>query len=156
MRTWDDFKKTMRAEDPIFDFARQGNLEGLKLSANQNNIHDKDANGYSALMLAAYYGHLEASEFLLGLGADPNSTDKSHNSILMGVSFKGYLPVVKLLMAHGADPKFTNDKNQTALQFAQMFGRSEVANYLNSTKEFKMTDQIASWLTYVFPKRSLK
>jgi len=153
MRTWDDYKKTMKIEDPIFDLARSGNLENLQSALTKDNLNLKDGKGYSPLMLAAYNGNFEATEFLLEMGADPNSSDNSGSTILMGASFKGHLEIVKLLVEKGANPKATNPKNQTALQFAQMFGRTEVANFLNQNKRFVMSDQLSSWFTFIFPSR---
>lgn len=156
MRTWDDYKKTMRTEDQIFNLARGGNAEALRGSITKENINSKDPKGYSALMLAAYNGNLEATKLLLDYGSDPNSRDNTGNTILMGAAFKGHKEIVELLVQNGADPLATNPKKQTALQFAQMFGRTEVAEYLNQSKRYAMSDQISSWLTYVFPKRSSK
>jgi hypothetical protein len=47
-------------------------------------------------------------------GADPNAVDISGNTILMG-----------------ADPSMMNDRNQTSLNFAQMFEREKIVQYLN-------------------------
>jgi len=154
MRSWDDYKKTMPSVDPVFDYARTGNIDGLKEVLRSGTINGKDAKGYSPLMLAGYNGQLEATELLLSLGADPNSTDLTGNTILMGVAFKGHVEIVKLLIAHGADPRATNPKQQTALQFAQMFGRAEVAKLLSTDKNFSLTDQLTSWLSFIFPTRS--
>ena len=52
-------------------------------------------------MIAVYNGNVEAAEFLLGKGADPNSTDLSGNTILMGAAFKGDVGLVKLLLNRG-------------------------------------------------------
>ena len=65
MRSWSDYKKTMRTE-----------------------IDVKDSKGHSALMLAAYNGHQETVKLLLDRGADPNSLDLSGNTILMGLLSK--------------------------------------------------------------------
>src|SRR5262245_17796629 len=87
-------------------------------------LNARDERGYSALMLAAYCGGLEAAEVLLARGANPNGTDFAGNSVLMGAVFKGHLPLVRRLLEHGADPKLKNAAGLDAFDFALQFGRS--------------------------------
>ena len=154
MRTWDDYKATMRAENPLLAFARNGNVEGLAQFLTPENIDEKNHKGYSALMLAAYNGQFEACEYLLIHGADPNSVDTSGSTILMGAAFKGHFEIVKLLVNHGADVDAENPKGQTALQFAQMFGRSEVVKYFKTKKDkaevFGLVDIVSGWSSFMF------
>ena len=154
MRSWEEYKSTMRAESPLLAFARNGNVEGIAQSLTTENINEQNHKGYSALMLAAYNGQYEASEYLLIHGADPNSLDATGNSILMGAAFKGNLAIVRLLVEHGADITIENPKGQTALQYAQMFGRADVAKYLKNKTEkpevFGLVDIVSGWSSYMF------
>lgn len=154
MRTWDEYKTTMRSESAVLAFARSGSLDGLAQTLTPENINEQNHKGYSALMLAAYNGQLEATEYLLIHGADPNSIDTTGNTILMGAAFKGNLEIVKLLVEHGADAEIVNPKGQSALQFAQMFGRADVVKYLKSKQEkdqvFGLLDIVSGWSSFMF------
>lgn len=130
MKNWDTFRALMISEDPIFLFARRGDIEGIKKSVNILNLDKKDEKGYSPLMLAAYHGHYEAVELLLSLTADIHSRDNHGNSILMAATFRGHLPIVKLLLEHGADPDACNYRRQTALVFARTFKLRKIEEIL--------------------------
>lgn len=121
MRNWEDCKRSLFSEDPIFAFARSGNIEGVKKTVNVLNLDAKDKKGYSPLMLAACHGHFELVKLLISLSADIHSRDKNGNSILMAATFHGHLPIVECLLEHGADPEAANFKKQTALAFARTF-----------------------------------
>lgn len=150
MRTWQDLNRIMRNEANVFSFARRGDLEGLKaLSISRECLNDKDAKGYSPLMLAVYHGHQELAAYFLCLGADPNSVDHSGNSILMVAAFKGHVAIVRLLVEHGADIDAKNPKGHVAKDFAQMFARHDVVRYLNeNTRPKPQTSRFRRWLDY--------
>lgn len=157
MRSWQDYKSTMSEELPQFIWAREGSLIALKsIEFDAELINRKNHKGHSALMLAAYNGHYEVAEWLISQGADVNSIDESGNSILMGVAFKGHLPVLNLLLRSGADPDYTNGKGQSALDFAQMFGRSDVVKKIksiyNQPEVFGFQDFLKSWIS-VFTRK---
>lgn len=160
MRSWQDYKTTMDEELPQFIWAREGRLIALKsLELDPELINRKNHKGHSALMLAAYNGHVEATEWLISHGADVNSIDGSGNSILMGVAFKGHLSILNLLLKNGADAGYSNEKGQTALDFAQMFGRSDVVKKLKSNRNqpevFGFQDFLKSWIS-VFNKKGVR
>jgi hypothetical protein len=138
----------MERPSDVFDWARNGHIELLAtIPAAAVNI--KNEKGYSPLMLAAYHGHSLACELLLAKGADANSVDLAGNSILMGVAFKGHLEIAQILIENGADISYRNSKNQNALHFAQLFGRSDVIKYLkekhNQQPEFGLKDIFQGW-----------
>lgn len=131
MRNWNDTKKLLLTEDPLFAYCRRGDIEGIKKTVNIVNLDAKDDKGYSPLMLSAYYGHYEAVVLLLNLGADIHSRDKNGNSILMAATFKGNLSIVELLLQSGADPEACNYKRQTALLFARTFKMKKIEQILS-------------------------
>ncbi len=157
MRTWTDFKKTMREEDSIFEFARSGDLDSLRqLELTAERINARNTKGYSALMLAAYNGNVEVARFLLDRGADPDSADLTGSTVLMGAAFKGDLAIVRMLIDAGARVEARNARNQSALDFANMFGRADVARFLKSQKQsekFGLADVLSGWVSYLFPMR---
>jgi uncharacterized protein len=130
----------------------------VKLAKDENDIDRKNAKGYSPLMLAAYNGHLEATRYLISIGADIDSTDNSGNSILMGVAFKGHKEILQLLLLHKANARHRNAAGQDALQFAQMFGRFDCADLLRSNQgKSRWWQVISAWFSYINPlKRERK
>lgn len=134
----------------IFEAARSGQKalisEALKSGID---INAKNEKGHSALMLAAYNGHYEVSDFLIQNGADVNSVDLEGNSILMGVVFKGHTQVFELLILAGANLDHANPKKQNALDLAVMFGRRNLIfriNQLqNSNRSAGRMEQVKTW-----------
>ena len=135
MRNWNDYKKTYRAKSDIFDFARVGDLRGFANLLSENAELDLDAKnhrGYSALMLAVYNGQKDFCEALLRGGADVNSRDFLGNTVLMACAFKGNLNILKLLLHFGAITTHKNKSKMNARDWALMFGRTEIIQYLDS------------------------
>jgi hypothetical protein len=131
MSSWDDYKKTMIAPASLSVAAKQNDVEELaRLLAQGAAIDERDARGYSPLMLAAYAGHAEAFAFLLSRGADPNTADLAGNSVLMGAAFKGHYAMVRELLSAGADPTAKNAAGLDARAFAVTFGRADIAALL--------------------------
>src|SRR6202051_1872201 len=84
----------------FFDAARQGRddlLGGLIQSGMKPD--ERDAHGYTALILAAYNGQAATVDFLIQKGANPCAIDTNGNSSLMGVAFKGETAILKRLIA---------------------------------------------------------
>ena len=70
-----------RPEDLLFDAARRGDVPALKeLLATGLDVNVTNGKGFSALTLASYDDHLEATKFLLEAGASPNVQDVSGNT----------------------------------------------------------------------------
>jgi ankyrin repeat protein len=158
MRTWNEYKTTFARGEALHEAARSGDvLQIARLLAQIDALNEKNAKGYSALMLAAYNGHLEASRYLISVGADVNSTDPAGNSILMGVAFKGHKDILQLLLRSGADPQHKNRAGQDALQFAQMFGRFDCAELLQSGEpKARWKQMLIAWFGYINPFKSAR
>jgi hypothetical protein len=136
MRNWHDYKKTMLTPETLGQAAQTNDLLALaRLLEAGAAINEKDARGYSPLMLAVYAGNREAAEMLLRRGADPQATDLGGNSILMGAAFKGHLDLVRRLLQAGVDVEARNHAGLTALDFANTFGRVEVAEFLKALSQ---------------------
>lgn len=158
MKTWQDYRRTMRAEAPLFDYARDAALDALRaVDWAKTDIDAKNHKGYSALMLAAYHGHVDVARYLLQRGADANTADGGGNSALMGAAFKGYIDTVRLLIEYGADIDARNAKGQTATDFAHLFGRVQVARFLKQCRRqpqtFGLRDMAAGWISFFFNQR---
>lgn len=136
MTTWNNYKKTYRTESDIFDFARIGDLRGFANIVSENPNLDLDAKnqkGYSALMLAVYNGEQLFCEALLRGGADVNSRDSIGNTVLMACAFKGNLKLLKLLLHFGAITTYENRTKMNVRDWAKMFKRTEIIQYLDNT-----------------------
>lgn len=116
------------------DHARHGETEELRLMLeHQLPVNLADYQGNTLLMLAAYHDHPETVQLLLNFGADPDRRNNRGQTPLAGVAFKGYATIVSLLLAAGADPlalQGTEENKMTPLDFAKMFGRTEVQSLL--------------------------
>lgn len=158
MRSWNEYKTTFGSADAFHEAARTGDvLQIARLADSIGDLDQKNAKGYSALMLAAYNGHLEASRYLISIGADINSTDAAGNSILMGVAFKGHRDILELLLRFNADPHHKNRAGQDALQFAQMFGRFDCAELLQKGEpKARWKQMLAAWFGYINPFKSVR
>ena len=66
-------------------------------------IEAKNKYEYTALMVAAYKGHLEVVKYLVESGAKIESKNKYENTALMSAAIGGHLEVFKYLVSKGAD-----------------------------------------------------
>lgn len=116
----------------LFDAARAGDAQLLsELIARGSEIDARDAQGNTALILAAYHGRLEALDTLLQAGTNPNLADARGNTALMGALFKGETAIAKrLLVDPRTDVDVRNHAGQTAAMFAALFGRGELLEAL--------------------------
>jgi ankyrin repeat protein len=115
----------------FFDAARQGRadlLDGLIKSGMKPD--ERDPNGYTALILAAYNGQAATVDFLVQHGADACAADPKGNSSLMGVAFKGETAIAQRLIADHCDVNARNNAGQTALMMAALFGQTDVVKLL--------------------------
>lgn len=67
------------------------------------NVNAYDFYKGSALIRAAYFGHLKMVELLLAYDADVNIRDFADNTALLNALVNGYPEVVNLLIANGSD-----------------------------------------------------
>ena len=116
----------------FFDAARNG--DGVLINEYVKSGFPVDARtpqGYTALILAAYHGHLETVKQLAALGADPCARDGHGSTALMGATFKVELGVVKYLLdqpcTHADD---ANGDGQTAAMYAALAGNGRLIDML--------------------------
>ena len=115
-----------------FDAAREGDsaMLGAFYQAGLD-VNVANEKGYTALILAAYHGHTDTVNFLIGeANANPCQEDNRGNTALMGAIFKGHVSVAKQLVFADCDIDEENAQGQTALMFASLFDRQEIINTL--------------------------
>ena len=84
--------------------ARVGDLASAKLLvAAGANVHDADAWGVTATVLAAHSGFGDLVEFLLDHGADANAAAAGFSALHVAIMRRDE-KMVRTLLAHGADP----------------------------------------------------
>ncbi|KAI2499332.1 serine/threonine kinase [Fragilaria crotonensis] len=96
------------------------------------NVNGKDEYGYTALIRASMFSHVEVVRFLLDHdGVDVNTKDDFGVAALIAGSRKGHLEVVRALLKHdGVDVNIKNDHGATALIIAIEKGHVEVVRAL--------------------------
>lgn len=124
---WTQHKPTISVARSLWAAAKANDVVQLSRLLDEGcPIDERDARGYSALMLAGYSGNLDAVEVLLARGADPNTADFFGNTVLMGAAYKGFAKIAQRLLAAGADLDATNYGGLDARGFALTWGRTEV------------------------------
>jgi ankyrin repeat protein len=88
------------------------------------------ANGHTALMYAAEFGHVEVGKLLLASGAEINAVDNYNDPALNVAAFHGQLEFAKMLVEMGAELDVRGYANQTALGHAISRGHEDVAAFL--------------------------
>ena len=110
--------------DDLIYGGRAGDVDEIRESlAAGAPVDGRDANGTTALMMAAANGHVEAMQVLLSAGADINATNERGNTSLHWAVFTGQEEAVKtLLAAGGCDVFVKNEQGLTAAMDAERAG----------------------------------
>jgi len=118
----------------IFTAAEKGEMGMITelLSADPTLVTKHREDGWTALHLAAYYGHPEAVGILLARGADVNlrSTNSMENTPLHAAVAGRHFDVVKVLLENGIGVNATQHGGWTALQGAANNGDTRLAELL--------------------------
>lgn len=135
------FSTSMAAQKSVFDIARSGSLEELKLlmRENPNAINARNENGYTPLILASYKRNNEVALHLINHVEDINAK-ADDGTALMAAVVKGNVEIARALLEKGADPNVLDKSKVTALLFATMFKNTEIVELLvkaNADKSIK-------------------
>ena len=143
--------------------ARSGNLDVVKaLAEGKADLDRLNANGESAMMMAAIAGHKSVVEYLIAREAQVNkpgwtaliyAATNGHRAIvdlllenhayidaapangvtaLMMAARGGHADTVKLLLDEGADPTLQNDLGQSAVDWALMTRNTDIAELIRA------------------------
>lgn len=135
---------TLHAQENIFDACRSGNMTTVEklYKINPSIINSEEENGYSALVLACYYGHEDIVAFLAGKVSNINA-ETTYGSPLMAAAVKGYDGIVDILLKHNANPNITDDKGTTAAHYAILFKKYTIIEKLaNAKADFTIKNEI--------------
>ena len=90
----------------------------------------RDLLGFTALHLAANYGHPCATKVLLKYNAHPDAKDNVETTPLHYATIYGHSAVVKELLEHGAHPDAKDNVGATPLHYAVRYGCLEIVQVL--------------------------
>ena len=94
------------------------------------NFEGENIEGAPPLWCASAAGHLKIVKYLVGKGANVNSTTKSNSTALRAACFDGHLDIVKFLVENSADIEIANRHGHTCLMIACYKGHLAIAKYL--------------------------
>ena len=101
------------------------------------------ADGYSAIHLSAWFGHLQNIKILIKKGTYVNSVilneieENSGATALMIAAQRGFKDIVKYLLIKGADMNMKAKNGDTALSLAEEHGHVDVIIILQKHKKRK-------------------
>ena len=118
----------------LSDAAQSGDLARLQALLNHNRSFASmpDEQGYSPLHYAAYFGHLEAARYLLGIGAELTAItlDPLRSHPLHAAASSGNTEIAALLLESGADPNAEQTGQWTPLHSAAAGGHAAIVRLL--------------------------
>lgn len=118
----------------IFEAAAAGQSERVRerVSRDPGSALTYSPDGYTALGLASFFGHLEIVTLLLGLGAEVNVVSRNDMAVrpLHSAAAGRHLAVAQVLLAHGADVHAKSHGGWTALHSAADHGQIEFIRLL--------------------------
>lgn len=132
--------QSRRSRLTIFEAAALGDAEQVlaQLTRRRSLAQEHAPDGYSALGLAAYFGHLAVVELLLEHGADPNAPARNAmevtplHSAVANPSPGIAVALAGALLARGANPNVKQHGGWTPLHAAAAHGHRELATLLLS------------------------
>ncbi|OMJ82749.1 hypothetical protein SteCoe_16453 [Stentor coeruleus] len=116
---------------------RLGDINTLKISLNENPhlLNQVDSKlKWSLLYRTVIFRHIEATEYLLQEGADPNIKNKLGETPLHQAAENSQEKLVKLLLEHKADPNSQQNDGNTPLHQSVFKGNEKIVAILLSYK----------------------
>jgi uncharacterized protein len=119
----------------VFDVAAVGRTRGVDalLAGEKGLALARASDGFTALHLAAFFGHEDAAALLLEHGADANAVALNPElqvAPLHSAAAGGHAKIVELLLEHGADPNARQEGGFTPLHAAAQNGDRRSADAL--------------------------
>ena len=121
--------KQQQADDEFLEYAMHGSVDRMKvLLKHANPLATEATSGRTALHKAAFWGHIETINWLIGDVRLPlNSLDYNGDTALHDAARFGHLDVCHALLKAGADPTIVNKKGLDVVGLALKQNKYEVA-----------------------------
>ncbi|MGA2142634.1 MAG: ankyrin repeat domain-containing protein [Brevinematales bacterium] len=117
------------ASETLFDAAVSGDTAFIKAYKGDIN-QGLNANGSTALMIAAFYGKTEAVKLLIASGADVNIADINGDTALISAAYYGKTEAVSELIGAKALVNVSDKNGDTALILAAYAGQADAVKAL--------------------------
>ncbi|WP_395057533.1 ankyrin repeat domain-containing protein [Flavobacterium sp.] len=132
------FSSSGFSQNNVFNIARLGNIEELKILVNKDSevINTKNENGFTPLILACYKGNVAVAKFLIE-NSKTIDTSSDMGTPLMAATYKGQVELVQLLLENNANPNIADSNGTTPLIYAAMFGNTNIMSLLLKYKADK-------------------
>ena len=123
---------SLSLSDDIHEFARKGELEGVKglIEQNPKLVNAKDKNGRTPLHWACRGVHLDVVKFLVEKGADVNAEDSNKIVPLHSLATRNNAAAIAVLLDNGAEVDFEDYGGNTALHYAAMSDAEDAVEIL--------------------------
>ena len=118
----------------IFEAAATGKINNILrlLARDPQLVNAYSVDGFQALGLASYFGHLDVAEYLIKAGAPVNSPSRNdlNAAPIQSAAAAGHVKIVDLLLKHKADPNVREQGGYTPLHAAAQNGDREMIRAL--------------------------
>lgn|GEM_PF-2273627 len=126
-------------EKKFFDAVKHGNRDVIRQLVNTGiDVNIKDSDGWTALMLATFYGDNDKTvRLLIELGAELDVQNDDGETALMRTAIVNATNSAKLLISNGANLNIKDNNGKTALMMAIKEKSSEIQDMIvaNETKK---------------------
>ncbi|XP_046584477.1 ankyrin repeat and KH domain-containing protein mask-like isoform X2 [Haliotis rubra] len=134
--TQDSHATPSPADRRLYSASGAGDLETVKRILAAGHVDINTRGGYwskTPVMEAAYEGHSDVVEFLVGRGADVSLVSGSGSNVLHYACLRGDWEIVKLIVSlNVVDINARNNNGETAADYARRQGHQRVAEFLVS------------------------
>ena len=129
-------QKLVKGKDGYDAIVKDNSLKAYSRSTIASMInYTIEANGKTAVLIAAWRGHISILDKLLKEGGDANIVDKKGRTALHLAAEKGHGNIIKRLIVSGSIDLDTRDhEGSTALHKAAVFGNEKIARFLVNAK----------------------
>ena len=126
----DGAEAILAGETPLAKAAALGDIQEITQLLDDNDVDAKDTLGRTPLHIAAFYGNVKASAFLISKGADINAQDRVGMTPLHVAVISGGRREVNLLVEEKADISLRTASGQTVLHLSAATGQPKLTRFL--------------------------